>query len=455
MALTATGLGSGLDINNIVKVLVDAEKLPKEAAFNKAEDQIKAKVSAIGKLKSALSTFQDALAKLQDGKNLNPRTVSTGNSTYFTASADKFAQSGSYSIKVEQLAAAHKVGGAFTTSASSTVGEGSLTFGVAGKQFSVNIAATNDLNDIATTINTASDNVGVSASVVTTNGGSRLVFSSKETGLANAMTVTATDTTGTGLNDMFNGVNQSELQPAKNAIVYIDNQRLDSASNTLSSAITGVSVKLTDADVNKTSTLTVSLDTATVKSNVQEFVDSYNSLMTEVNRLSAYDVDKKTAAALQGDSMVRSLESQLRSMASQRVTTDGKSTALYDIGIGIDRYGKMSVDNTKLDKSIATNMSGIEGLFATKDTGLANKLDTMVKTYVKSGGVIDGQNKSYTSQQQRLTDQKEAFARKMTQLQARLTKQFNAMDLVVGRLNAQGSGIMDRLNSLPGVVSSR
>ena len=60
MALTATGIGSGLDISTIVKVLVDAEKLPKEAIFNRTEDRINAKVSAIGTLKSALSNFQDA-----------------------------------------------------------------------------------------------------------------------------------------------------------------------------------------------------------------------------------------------------------------------------------------------------------------------------------------------------------------------------------------------------------
>ncbi|MBV7314785.1 flagellar filament capping protein FliD [Shewanella sp. NIFS-20-20] len=456
MALTATGIGSGLDINNIVKVLVDAEKLPKEASFNKTEDDIKAKVSAIGKLKSALSSFQDALAILQDGKNLNQRQVSTGDNPYFTATADKFAQSGTYSIKVEQLASAHKVGGAFTTAPTSTVGEGSLDFDVAGKQFSVDILATDDLTAIASKINSASDNAGVTASVVNTNGGSRLVFSSNETGLANAMTVSGTDAVGggTGLADMFNGANQTELQPGLDAIVYIDNQRLDSASNTIDGAITGVSIELTEADVDKTSTLSISLDKTAVKDSVQGFVDSYNSLMTEINKLSAYDADKKTAAALQGDSMVRSIESQLRSMVSNRVDVEGESIALYDIGISIDRYGKMSVDSAKLDESIATNMGGIEGLFATEDTGLANQLDSMVENYVKAGGLIDSRKNSYTSQQQRLEDQKEAFARKMEQLQARLTKQFNAMDLVVGQLNAQGAGILDRLNSLPGVIKS-
>lgn len=66
MGLTAVGLGSGLDINNIVKVLVDAEKAPKEASFNLREANVQSEISAIGSLKSALTTFQDSLEKLKD-----------------------------------------------------------------------------------------------------------------------------------------------------------------------------------------------------------------------------------------------------------------------------------------------------------------------------------------------------------------------------------------------------
>ncbi|QWL04813.1 flagellar cap protein FliD N-terminal domain-containing protein, partial [Shewanella indica] len=118
MALTATGLGSGLNITEIVKVLVDAEKVPKEAIFNKTEARLDAKVSAMGTLKSELSKFQDALKKLQDGGALNQRTVTLGNEDFFTATADKNSLPGSYNIKVEALAQQHKVAGAATADAS-------------------------------------------------------------------------------------------------------------------------------------------------------------------------------------------------------------------------------------------------------------------------------------------------------------------------------------------------
>ncbi|QSX36082.1 flagellar filament capping protein FliD [Shewanella sedimentimangrovi] len=453
MALTATGIGSNLPINDIVSAIVNAEKAPKEALFARNEQTIEAKVSAMGTLKSELSKFQDALKKLQTGDNLNLRKISTGDSIYFKATADKTAQSGSYGIKVEQLATKHKVGGAYTTDASQTVGEGRLDFTVNGNGFGVDIAATDSLSAIASKINDASDNVGVTATIVTSDAGSRLVLTSNTEGTDSQISVTATDTSGTGLNDMFNGANLTELQPAANSIIYIDGDKVTSQTNEVKDAIAGVTLSLTDADVNKTSTLTIEQDTDAVKSNIKEFVDAYNSLMSSIDKLSSYDADTKKAAALQGDSMIRGLESQLRSMISERVDIGGGETlALYDMGIKTDRYGKLSIDDTKLDSAIKNDMGKIEGLFSTTDTGLANRLESLANGYVKSGGLIQGRNNSYTSDKQRIADQKEAFTLKMEQLEARLYKQFNHMDLVVASLNQQSSGLADRLNSLPGVV---
>jgi flagellar hook-associated protein 2 len=454
MALTATGIGSGLDISNIVKVLVDAEKLPKEALFNRTEDALNAKVSAIGTLKSEISKFQDALKKLQTGDTLSQRKISTGDSKFLTATSTSSAQSGTYAIQVERLAKAHKVGGAFTTDSAQTVGAGSLDFTVNGKNFSVAVTGTDSLTKIASNINSASDNAGVIATVITSDGGSRIVFSASKEGPDNQLALTATDTAGTGLNDMFGTANLTTLQAAQTSLVHIDGQAVTSQTNEVKNAIEGVTLKLTSEELTSTTTLVISQDDAAVKDNIKGFVDSYNSLLTSIAKLSSYDAKTKVSGALQGDSMVRSLESQLRKLVSERVTVDGGDIALYEIGLKTDRDGKLSIDSTKLDSSIKANMNGIQSLFSTKDTGLANRFADLANTYVKTGGAIDSGSKSYAASQTRLATDREAFSLKMSQLQARLSKQFNAMDLIVGSLNQQSAGLVDRLKSLPGVVRS-
>jgi flagellar hook-associated protein 2 len=454
MALTATGIGSGLDISNIVKVLVDAEKVPKEALFNRTEDALKAKVSAIGTLKSEISKFQDALKKLQSGDTLSQRKVNTGDSKFLTATTTATAQSGSYGIQVEQLAKAHKVAGQFAASSVTKPGEGSLDFTINGSSFSVAVGADDTLANIASNINAASDNKGVTATIVTSDGGSRLVFSANKQGPDNQIAITANDTSGTGLNDMFGAANLSTLQTAQTSIVHIDGQKVTSQTNDVINAIEGVTLKLTEANLAETTTLSISQDNEKVKENLQGFVNSYNALLTSIDKMSSYNAETKVAGALQGDSMIRSMESQLRRMVSERVDVNGTQLALYEIGIKTDRSGKLSVDSTKLDSSIASNMNGIQGLFTTKDTGLANRFSGLADVYVKTGGLIDVRNKSYTASTTRLSDERQAFTLKMSQLQARLSKQFNAMDLVVGSLTQQSSGLADRLKSLPGVVRS-
>ncbi|QUN06848.1 flagellar filament capping protein FliD [Shewanella yunxiaonensis] len=454
MALTATGLGSGLDITTIVQTLVDAERTPKETLLDNRESTIESKVSAIGTLKSALSTFQDALDKLSSGDALNLRTVTQSSDSYFTASANEDSKAGSYNIIVDTLAQSQKLAGVAAANSSSTVGTGSLSFTVNGSSFSVDIAGTDTLSDIADKINSASDNAGVTATIINTDSGSRLVFTSDSSGTDNQMSVTATDTSGTGLSNMFGTGNLEELQSAQDAVIYIDGQKLTSQSNTIENGISGVTLDLTSAASGQSTTLTIAQDNESVKTNIQAFVDAYNTLMDKIGSLSSYDVDTETAGALQGDSLVRTLESQLRNRLSNSVSTDAGSIALYDIGISTDRYGKLSVDSAKLDDALANNMSGIESLFATSDSGIATSLDSLIEGYVKSGGLIESRNTSYTNEKNRIEDQRTDLDTKMELLQARLTKQFNAMDLIVAQLNSQSSSVTSALDSLPGVVNN-
>ena len=451
MGLTSVGIGSGIDIGSIVTALVNAESAGKVAKFNVSEGKINAQISGVGALKSAMSDFNDKLKALTKPETFGSQKVITSTKDYLSAVVDKTAVSGSYQVKVEQLAQSQKVGSAVATDTTLPIGEGSLSIGVgSGTAFNIDVSATDSLTDIMKKINSADDNSDVTATIVNGELGPQLVLGSKKTGEDNLISVTAINTgAGTGLSDTFA---MTELTPAKNAIAYIDGVKVIGQSNSLNEAITGVSLTLTAADITKTTTLTVSKDTTKTKTAIEGFVESYNGLMKTVQDLTGYDPDTKAAGILQGDSLPRGIQSQLRSMLSSGFETSDGAQVLANFGIKTTREGLLEIDSAKLTKSIESDNGVIAELFATEDTGLAAKMSGLVDTYIKSGGVIESRDSSLDEQLSRIADSRVQLNARMAAYSDRLYKQYNAMDLIVANLNSQSSSLLSRIDSLPGVV---
>jgi len=451
MGLTSVGIGSGLDIGGIVTALVNAESAGKIAKFDVNEGKINAQISGIGSLKSAMSEFQDKLATLSKPETFSSQKVALSTKDFFSASVSPDAVAGKYEVKVGQLAQSQKVGTAVVADKTSPIGEGSLTISVgSGDTFVIEVSDTDSLTDIMEKINKSDDNDGVTATIINGELGPQLVLGSNKTGEDNLITVTAANTgAGTGLTDTFT---MTELTPAKNAEVFIDGVKVVSQSNTIDEAITGVSLTLTAADIGKTTTITVSKDSAKTKSAISGFVESYNALMGTIKDLSGYNPDTKAAGILQGDALPRSIQSQMRSMISSSYDTADGSMTLASLGIKTTREGLLEIDDAMLTDAIKNDKGTIAELFSAEDSGLAAKMDGLVDNYVQSGGILDGRDNTLDEQLTRIADSREQLSRRMSAYSDRLYKQFNAMDLVVANLNSQSSMLQSRLDSLPGVV---
>ncbi|PKH33203.1 flagellar filament capping protein FliD [Shewanella sp. ALD9] len=451
MGLTSVGIGSGLDIGGIVTALVNAESAGKIAKFDVNEGKINAQISGIGSLKSAMSEFNDKLTTLTESATFGSQKVALSSKSYLSASVDATAVTGSYQVKVEQLAQSQKVASAVVADKASTLGEGSLTIAVGGNDsFNIDVVATDTLTEIMNKINSSDDNSDVTATIINGELGPQLVLGSKNTGLDNIISVTATDTDGnTGLVDTFS---MTEVTPAKNAIAYIDGVKVVSKKNTIEEAITGVSLTLTAADIDQTTTLTISKDTAKTKTAIEGFVEAYNSVMTTINSLTSYNAETEQAGILQGDALPRSIQSQMRNMLSSQYSTSDGNKMLANLGVTTTREGLLEVDSTKLTEAIAADKGAIAEMFSSEDTGLASKMSSLLDGYVQTGGIMDSRDTTLDEQLSRLTDSREQLNTRMAAFSARLYKQFNAMDLVVSSLNTQASDLQSRLDSLPGVV---
>jgi flagellar hook-associated protein 2 len=451
MGLTSVGLGSGLDINGIVSALVSSEQAPKVAQFNTKEGAINAEISALGSLKSSLSEFKSSLSFLSKTDSFDSQSVSLSKSTYLSATVSNNAVSGSYNVAVEQLAVSQKVGSAAVSDVTAALDEGSLNFAVDGNSFDVAVTAEDTLQTLVSKINSDENNVGVTATIVNSDAGAKLVLTSNKTGTANNITVSATDTgAGTVLADTFA---MTELQPAKDSIIYIDGLKLTSSSNTVEGGIDGVTLNLKDADIDKPTTLTVTQNTNSIKSGIKSFVEAFNSMSKTITDLTSYNAATETAAVLQGDSLPRGIQSQLRGVISSAFSTSSGNLSLASIGITTTRSGTLEIDDEILTAALKSNVTGIKEMFTAEDTGVAAKLDGYLDSYVGTGSIIDSRDSSLDSNLERLSDQREVFARKMAAFEARLFKQYNYMDLIVGQLSTQSSDLQSRLDSLPGLVS--
>ncbi|WP_245709979.1 flagellar filament capping protein FliD [Ferrimonas sediminum] len=435
-----------MDINNIVKVLVDAEKVPKQASMDAKEADIQGEISAFGSIKSSLTTFQDALEALSDASTFAPRSVTLNQKSYLSATATEEAVAGSYNIQVEQLAESQKLGTGVVADPQAAIGAGALDFTVNGDSFTVDVAAEDSLQEIMKKINEAEDNVGVNATIVTDDSGSRLILSSKETGIDNQITLGASG--DAALTGVFGTT--TELQPAKDSIIHIDGLKVTSASNSVDGAIQGVTLDLNKADIGETTKVTIANDDDKIIDNIESFVESYNELMTTLADLTAYNADTEKSSTLQGDSLPRGIQSQMRGILGGLFDTrDGqKSTSMF--GITIDRYGKMEIDTDKLKGAVENDIGSLNDLFTAEETGLAARLDSAVEVYAGTGGLIDGREDSLDNQLKRIEEDREALDTRMLAYENRLYAQFNAMDLAVSQLTAQSSDLQARFDALPG-----
>ena len=403
--ISAMGMGS-FDVTAMVSGLSEAERAPVTARLDTKQETYQAKLDAYNSVQEAMSGFKSLLAEIDDLQKLQGRTLSSSDTSVFTATANTTgaqASPGSYEVEVTSLAKAHSLySGAFTNT-TDTIGTGSLTFSFgktvydagtdtytsftrdpAQTSFSVNIDSSNNtLLGVRDAIN--AQNKGVNASIVNDGTGYRLVFSSTSTGANHSMEVSVNDT-GDSNNTNLSGLsrlafnsgatNLAQSSAATSASAKVNGLTVTSETNSISNVVDGVTLNLKNTSVGKTNSLSITHDTETVKTAITNFVGDYNALMTVFDEHAKYSGGE--AGALQSESLVRSMLNDIKSGVSAAISQlpVGYQT-LADVGISNDRYGKMELDTEKLDTALKNNFDSVARLF-TKSGSTSDPLSSYV-----------------------------------------------------------------------------
>src|SRR6202789_1869505 len=279
--IPSPGIGPGLDNSAIVSSLTTAFGAAQTSQLTNQQNTLDSEVSAYGTFTAALDTLQAALPALQDPSQLAGFSATVADKNIASATTSTDAVAGTYSLQVNNLATVATATSA-PLSSSAAVGTGTLTIAVGGSSTAITIDSTNNtLAGIAAAINSA-PNVGVSASVIATTGGSRLVLTGTNTGAANQITVTPSGGDG-GLASLA-----LTTVPAQDASYTINGFAASSGSNVVANAVSGVTLNLLQASAPGTSTtLTVSPDTSSAQAAIDKFVTSVNGVLSSIQTLTS------------------------------------------------------------------------------------------------------------------------------------------------------------------------
>ena len=478
-SISSLGLGSGLDLNSILTSLRNAENLPLQA-IQQRQTSYTAKLSAYGQLQSALSSLQSVASALAKPALFQGVNASSSASGVLSAKADSDADTGSFAVNVTKLAQVQSLAATGVASASTAIGDGTVTieFGtISGgtpdgnghynsatftpdasrTPQSITIDASNHtLTGIRSAIN-ANSALGVTASIVNDGTGTpyRLVLTSKTTGEKSSMHITVAGDPALANLLEYDATavtqNLQETSTAQDAKLTVNGIAVSSATNSVKDAIGGVTMTLASTG---SSTVTVAKDTASVTNAINAFVSAYNGLQNTAASLSAYSVENKSGAALNGDSTLRNIQVRLRSVLNTPQSS-GTMTMLSQAGVSFTKNGTLQVDSTKLGKALETDLDGVMELFSgvSGSGGFGRQVSSLIDGFNGTNGLLKAAQNGINSTLKELDKQFSDVEARINATMARYQAQFSRLDTLVSSMNQSGSYLTQQFASMSGTNS--
>jgi len=444
---------NGIDFNLILTTIMRQESQPLEALQSR-QAALQSRANTFGVLTSRAVALQQAAAALSDASQLSGFVASTSSASALTASASSSAIPGRYEIVVNELARAQVT--ASTTAASDpdaiVASGGTITIG----GVTVTLAGATTLRQLADAINASSD-PPARASVVQSGPSSyRLVVTANTTGQANAFTITNNLTGGSGIafgdadGDGTSGDSSADnAVQASDASLLVNNIPITSTTNTISSAVPGVTITAFQQNPGTAIVVDVATDSAGVTTKIQNFVKAYNDFAAFVTEQGA-SAARGDQTSIGRDPLLRQIKDQVRASLASQYATGGALSALSQAGIEFTRTGTLALNEATLASALASGTADLERLFAgsTGTPGAFAALDTQIDAFTRADGLIPGARKLMTDQASRLTASIATMQDRLAIRRASLQREFIAADQAMSQLQSQSGSLAQFGSSL-------
>ena len=472
--LNAPGIGSGLDVKGLISQLMTLEQKP-ITALDKQEAGFQSKLSSLGSVKGALATLQSAAQGLVTA-GASTYSASVSDAAVLSATAANGAIAGNYNVSIDgsKLAQGQKLVAPGSASTNAAIGNGvsstlTISFGTitggpaingqyssAGftdnpdkEPTSLTIDSTNNsLAGIRDAINAAS--AGVRASIINDGSGTpyRLALAANDTGTSNGMRLSVTgDTTLASVlsyDPAAPAQNFNETQAAQNAQFSVDGVAITSATNSVTDAIPGVTLRLASKAGLSTVTVAVQLDNGKLNSAISSLVNAYNSVNSTIAVATA------KGAVMQGEGGVLTLQQQVRSVLGSTQRTGGAYTIFSQLGISFQKDGSLKLDSAKLGAALSASASDVATLVAAIGTALNTAATNMLGKAGPLSSRTDGINRSIRD----IGSRRLHLQGRLAVIQQHYQTQFSALDTLMSSMSKTSTFLEQQLANLPGSSTS-
>ncbi|EPB6722136.1 flagellar filament capping protein FliD [Vibrio fluvialis] len=437
---------SSLDPITMATQLATYDVQPFQQRLNTQSSQYQSQLTALGKVETALRAFRTAITEMNSStSSIVKNSATVSQEGYFSATADANALAGSYQVFVEQVATAHQVSASMPANLDSTTQvptTGTMDFTINGTTMTLDLSTLDSdgdgiatVADLVSAINNDSNNPGVNATLVRSNGQTYFMLSSTETGVANSVNVSVSGTGQTWFEDAFTNLN--EISAPQDAVIWLGAQgtglQLNNSSNTFEGVINGVDLTVTKAQTSGEAPLSLSVgaDQEGTKEQMNKIIEAYNSLMKTIDSYTSIGGEDSQRGVLASDPTIRSIESQLKTL----VRGEFEGMRLSDLGIEISRDGTMKIDADKFEEAQTTNTAALESFF-NGDGNLLDSLDSLLDPYLQfSNGLFKSRKDALQQNISRIEDKQTALERKYDMAYDRYLKQFTQMNQLITKMN--------------------
>lgn len=461
-SITSTGIGSGIDAASIMTKLMALEAQPLNRLKEQA-DTYNTKLSNIGKLQAHMAALRDKANALVAPSLWTGTKATVSDASALKASTGPATPPGSYSVLVNRLATGQTLASGSFAASNTAPGAGTLQIEIGSydaanlftpkagaSPLAISVAADDTLASIRDKINNAGGTVV--AGIVNDASGARLTLRSRETGAESAFRVSATEAIDDGVPDTGlsalaydAAVASSPMRrtsTAANADVSINGIAISTATNTLDNVVDGLTLTLSKEGPTPV-VVDVANDLDAVKTAINDFVNAFNTAASFIRAQTAYNAESKTGGPMQSDQGVLALQSQLRGVINEASSASGVFGRLSDIGIVLKTDGTLETKATKLDGALV-NLSETRKLLATDGadsagSGFARRFKRLADAALGVQGLFDVRTSSLRQQLDRNGKSQDKMQDRLDSVQARLQRQYTALDTTMAQLNTLSS----------------